>query len=99
MTTIERQFPTAASRAHDGAAMFDLFQPGWFKKVSLEDLDMASATFDVSGQLGWPVILDYDDQESMLALQMHGLLAVEDGEYEVLTKAWETVIADRCRHV
>jgi hypothetical protein len=97
---------TIAERVARGAALLDEREPGWWKRIDLGKLDLASTCRCVLGQL-WDDApeLWFDTGPYKRALDELGLyhgkdedlgFDREDGEhYPPLTAAWRELIEDR----
>jgi hypothetical protein len=97
---------TIAERVARGAALLDEREPGWWQRIDLSKLDLASTCRCVLGQL-WIDMAIEDDEEDPYNMALRDLSLYhgrdedlgfdrEDGEqYPPLTAAWRELIEER----
>lgn len=93
-----------ADRVAEGVKMLDALQPGWYKEIDLEILDLEGTDTCVLGQLygGWVEGTEYLGIDGDRYLQSHYGFELTEEEYsgprwlfEALTDEWRKVIADK----
>lgn len=102
---------TVTGRVERGAALLDEKQPGWWRLVDLNRLDISTGCDCVAGQVGgFPETMRNLDLLSLEAQVAHGFEADDDAEedtplaavysaagrdYTALTEAWRDLILKR----
>lgn len=101
----ERRMPVIAERVKRGAALLDEKRPGWWQRIDLGRLDVASDCDCVGGQLpgGYGKVADdlFGPGVTFSLEVSHGFEADGDfeggdaGEFAALTEAWRSLILAR----